>query len=246
MVVGAAGENRNIAEMNREEIQHHFARTEQLVFARQYFDLDKAGQLKVYGLLNPEQQKVIWGAYETIKRQKENPFYGLSKPELKRKYLGLPEAEQKEGYAKLDDAQKKMVWEIFEEEKKKKEAKARGEAVANDSEDELDDIPHEKKPVDEPKDEGVDLIKVPKNLRKNMLDAMSNEDLVTAYQRIKKEQDRKTIWAELSPQQQEIITTAAEVRRNEQALLKAQNGRFVSCRCQRTRQGGARKSARES
>lgn len=246
MVVGAGGESRNIAEMNRDEIQHHIARTEQLVFARQYFDLDKAGQLKVYGMLTPEQQKVIWGAYETIKRQKENPFYGLAKPELKRRYLGLPEAEQKEAYGKLDDAQKKMIWEIFEEEKKKKEAKARGEAVANDSEDELDEVPHEKKQVSEPKDEGVDLIKVPKNLRKNMLDAMSNEDLIAAYQRIKKEQDRKTIWAELSPQQQELITTAAEVRRNEQALLKAQDGKLFLSRCQCTRQRRAGESARKS
>ena len=68
-----------------------------------------------------------------------------------------------------------------------------------------------------------------------MLDAMSNEDLVTAYQRLKKEQDRKTIWSELSPQQQEIITTAAEVRKNEQALLKAQQGNILLSRCKCTR-----------
>lgn len=231
MVVGATEQSRSIAEMNREEIQHHIARTDQMVFAKQYFDLDKAGQLKVYGMLTPEQQKIIWGAYETIKKQKENPFFGLSKPELKRKYLGLPEAEQKQVYGKLDDAQKKMIWEIFEEEKKKKEAKARGEPVANDSEDELDEAPAPNKESAQDNDQGVDLIKVPKNLRKNMLDAMSNEDLITAYQRLKKEQDRVTIWSELSPQQQEIITTAAEVRKNEQALLKAQQGNILSCRC---------------
>lgn len=229
MVVGGDAGARSITEMNREELQHHIARTEQLVFARQYFDLDKAGQLKVYGMLTPEQQKGIWGAYETIKKQKENPFIGLSKGELKKQYLGLPEAEQKAAYGKLDDAQKKLIWEIFEEEKKRKEAKARGENIPEDDDldEELGQVPGEKVISKTPREEGTDLMKIPKNLRKNMLDAMSNEDLIAAYERIKKDQDKKTIWAELSPAQQEIIASAAEVRKNEWALKKAQDGTFL-------------------
>jgi hypothetical protein len=223
MVVGQEPGARSMAEMNREELQHHYARSEPMAFAKQYFELDKASQLKVYGLLNPDQQKMIWGAFETIKKQRDNPFAGLSKKELKKKYLSLSPAEQNLSYAKLDDTQKKLLWEIFEEEKKKKEAKARGEHVEEDDDHDDDLIPAETPKAKPVEDEGTNLMKIPKNLRKNILDAMNSEDLVAAYAKLKKEQDKMTIWSELTPQQQEIITSAAEVRRNEEALKHAQD-----------------------
>ena len=194
-------------------------------FVKEYLSLPRPHQERIYGFLTPAQQKVLWQAYE----DKKFNFAGLSKQELKIKYLELSKEDQKAAYAKMDAGQQKMVWEIFEEVKKEKEANA------NNPKQPESDIPDEgKKEINtgkkikkeekkEEDDDTVDLISIPPNLRKSMLEAMNNEDLVKAYKKIKNKEDTLTIWGELSPSQKEVIQQAAQIEAQKKKLEALQS-----------------------
>lgn len=70
-------------------------------------------------------------------------------------------------------------------------------------------------------------MKLTPSLRKDVMNGMSNQDLVDFYKSVTNDKERMVLWSELNPQQQQAIVSAAEMHKRQKALenLKG-NSRF--------------------